>query len=221
MKKLFVFLIQFLVFSLFFYGVWYILKGPYTAVLGWFFATISDLFSLPLRSTVNATSISITVVGSGGLSSPDMGIRIESIALIANMTTLMALVMATPLMSWRRKLFLLPFNAFLLFFYHAASLLVIMGAFGIPLHSTGGMRLLRTMCRILFSFSEQIGKIAIPFIIWLLFSHRVIFSHLTREPAIISAKRFSPSALTDARVSSEGETGDKEECPQQNTTIEG
>jgi len=146
------------------------LKNPYTTFLGHAFATVSDVMDLPFSTEVTDSALKIEIRGTT--------IEIQTLYLISNMVVIMALIMATPLMPWRKKLVSLLFGCGLLFLYHLLSLYIILIAYGIPQQATGPQRLVRAIFLIMFSFTEQLGKLVMPFIVWLLFSSRYIFSKI-------------------------------------------
>jgi len=170
-KKLFLFLVNFIVFSILLYFIWLYLQAPYTSLLGHVFSFWAQLFDAPLSLAIEKTYISIT--------SSQKVFKIQSNALIANMIALMALVLATPNLSLKKKIIFFPLSCFVLFVYHLLSLLVILGVYGIPPEKTGILLLLRKASGLVFSFSEQIGKIVMPFLIWLLFTHRAVFGKIS------------------------------------------
>ncbi|MFC1849432.1 hypothetical protein ACFL27_04400 [candidate division CSSED10-310 bacterium] len=204
MKKLFLFLLNFLLFSLLFFGLWFYIKTPYSVALARIFDFFSDLMGLPF---VTKTSVNVIAIEIGTI-----GVKIETLALIGNMVTLMAFVMATPNMAWRKKLLLLPLTGLILFFYHLVSVLVILGAYGISREATGVALIMKLFFSVVHSFSEQIGKIVMPFAIWLLFTHKYIFGKII--PAI---KTPQTEISGSGNGAFEGEQQDEPQCLDQNS----
>lgn len=159
---------------------------------------------IPFQVTHEKNTIEIMLPLQSAASAQNRVIKIETLALVANMVVLMALVLATPVMPLRKKAWVLPLSVLFLFCFHLFSVLIIIGAHGIPENAAGVSKMVKAVSFILYSFSEQIGKIVMPFILWLLFAHSYVFGKM----GLISAGPSAPN--NSAAISDEGQGPERE-----------
>ncbi|MBN2381942.1 hypothetical protein JXQ70_03580 [bacterium] len=204
MKKIFQFLISFIFFSLLFFAIWFFFKDPYTVILGHSFSLVSDLFALPFVTTIDEQAITITI--------RHTTIKIDTLYLISNMVVLMALVFSTPFMWFGRKLVCLFWGILFLFIYHLISLYIILIAHGISPNAVGFLQLIKAIFLVIYSFSEQIGKAVMPFIIWLFLARGQVFGKIKELSA-------PEDQLAGIDLDSEGQEQDKEKGLEQDPGV--